>query len=131
MTDHPAQPLDVRQDRQLIRPGAHSKRFVVATVTAPRTTAVRRRPAVNLAFVLDRSGSMSGQKLAIAKQAIEEALVRLEADDRFSNVVYDDIVDVVFPSTPATPGARRAASDRLRDIDARGSTNLGEGWLRG
>ena len=29
------------------------------------------------------------------------------------------------------PSARRAAGDRLRDIDARGSTNLGEGWLRG
>ena len=74
---------------------------------------------------------MSGQKLATAKQAIEEALGRLEADDRFSIVVYDDVVDVVFPSTPATPGARRDAGDRLRDIDARGSTNLGEGWLRG
>jgi len=37
MTDHPANALDVRQDRHLIRPGAHSKRFVVATVTVIMT----------------------------------------------------------------------------------------------
>ena len=38
---------------------------------------------------------------------------------------------MVVPGTQATRDARRAALDRLRETDARGSTNLGEGWLRG
>jgi Ca-activated chloride channel family protein len=86
---------------------------------------------VNLAIVLDRSGSMSGEKLSVAKAAVQEAIGRLQPEDRFSVVVYDDQVDVVIASARASGESRRAAVERLGEIDARGSTNLGEGWLRG
>ena len=121
----------VRQDRRLVRPNSHSKRFLLARIAAPRATAERQRKPVNLAIVLDRSGSMSGEKLRVAKTAVEEAIARLQPDDRFSVVVYDDQIDIVIESTTASQESRRAAVDRLRDIEARGSTNLGEGWLRG
>ena len=90
--------LSVRPDRRLIRPNAHSKRFLLARIAAPRATTERARPPVNLAIVLDRSGSMSGEKLRVAKLAVEEAIGRLQPDDRFSVVVYDDKVDVVIES---------------------------------
>ncbi len=74
---------------------------------------------------------MAGDKIRLAKLAVEESLARLHDDDRFAIVVYDEVIDVVFPSTRATADARRSALARLGEIDARGSTNLGEGWLRG
>lgn len=123
--------VTVRADRRLIRANHKSQRFVLVELTAPPATQARQRPPVNLAFVLDRSGSMSGDKLALAKRAVEEALGRLDARDRFSIVVYDDVIDVVVESTQASPEARRNAIERLHLVDARGSTNLAEGWLRG
>ncbi len=73
----------VRTDRRLIRSSAHSERFVLAEIVAPRSAVTRHRPPVNLAIVLDRSGSMSGDKLRVAKTAVEEAIGRLQGDDRF------------------------------------------------
>lgn len=121
----------IRPDRRLIRAIHHSTRFVLVEVEAPAAPPRDERTPVNLAFVLDRSGSMAGQKIALAKRAIEEALARLQPEDRFSVVVYDDVVEVVVPSVTATVEARRTALERLAAIDARGSTNLAEGWLRG
>ncbi len=123
--------LSVRTDRHLIRTNGRSQRFVLAEVTAPPATRQRRRAPVNLAFVLDRSGSMAGHKLEFAKLAIQDALARLDDRDRFSVVFYDDQIDVIVETTHATDEARRNAIRHLAGVDARGSTNLGEGWLRG
>ncbi|CAN5739661.1 hypothetical protein BH23CHL8_BH23CHL8_12790 [soil metagenome] len=125
------EPLSVTQDRRLIRPRWHSKRFVVVRVTAPEARQDRARPPVNLAFVLDRSGSMDGQKIRLAAQAAQEGIGRLQPDDRFSVVIYDDQVEILVAGTLASPDARRGAIDRLGQVRARGTTDLSGGWLAG
>lgn len=123
--------LTARTDRRYIRSAHRSERFVLVELEAPPAPAKPTRDPVNLAFVLDRSGSMSGQKLELAKRAIETAVDRLLPTDRFAVVSYDDRIDVVVESTAASREAKANAIDRLRSIDARGSTDLGGGWLRG
>jgi Ca-activated chloride channel family protein len=123
--------LSVRQDRRLIRPRWHSKRFVIARVTAPEDDRTGERSPVNLAFVLDRSGSMDGQKLRLAVQAVEEAVGRLTASDRLSVVTYDHEVQTIVRGTSATVEARAQALQVLRSVRAGGTTDLSGGWLAG
>lgn len=124
-------PLTVGQDRRLIRPRWHSKRFVVVKVEAPEVHRSGSRSPVNLAFVLDRSGSMDGQKIRLAAQAVEEAIGQLRSDDRFAVVIYDDEVETLISGMLATPAARTEAIERLRTVAARNMTNLSGGWLAG
>jgi len=123
--------LHVESDRTLIRSAASSTRYVRVSFTAPEAPRGEPRLPVNLALVLDRSGSMSGGKLDLAREAAERALALLHSDDRFAVVVYDDRVDLVTASSKATASARDRAADRLRDIEPRGSTDLCSGWLTG
>jgi Ca-activated chloride channel family protein len=125
--------LSARSDRRFIRSTYRSNRFILAEINAPHAheQGERKRPPVNLAFVLDRSGSMAGEKIRLARQAVEYSIGRLQSDDRFSIVTYDDVIDVVVASTAATVQARQDALARLATLDARNQTNLGGGWLRG
>lgn len=118
-------------DRTLIRAGASSTRYVRFCFIAPEAPRERHRLPLNVSLVLDRSGSMSGDKFELARQAAHKALQLLTSDDRFSVVVYDTEIDVVSGSTHATADARRIARERMAEIEPRGSTNLCGGWLRG
>lgn len=129
MTD---QIFTARTDRRLIRSVHHSTRYALVEITAPPAVGTTVRPRVNVAFVLDRSGSMGGQnKIGLAKQALCEGIERLAATDRFSVVVYDNQIDVVAPGQIASAEAKADALRRLESIEPRGNTNLSGGWLRG
>lgn len=88
-----------------------------------------RRSPVNLAVVLDRSGSMSGENIRKAKDAARLLVHMLKPDDIFSLVTYDTHVEVLVPATKVTDKA-----DILRKIDsieARGFTALFGGVSKG
>ncbi|MEM9480141.1 MAG: VWA domain-containing protein [Verrucomicrobiota bacterium] len=87
------------------------------------------RAPVNVALVLDKSGSMSGDKLRQAKAAARQAIERLTSNDIVSVIVYDTTVKVVVPATKASD-----KSAILRQIDAiqtGGSTALFGGVAKG
>ena len=55
--------LTTRADRRYIRSGYRSNRYVLVDITAPTSRRTLTRDPLNTAFVLDRSGSMSGPKI--------------------------------------------------------------------
>lgn len=123
--------LRVRLDRTCVDSGKTSVRYALVTIEAPAAPRHSTRPPATVAFVLDRSGSMAGQKLVLARRAVRDALRLLHGDDRFALVVYDDHVDLLYGLAPASREAKAAAMRCLAGIEARGSTDLASGWQRG
>jgi len=65
------------------------------------------RPPLNIALVIDRSGSMGEQsKLDYAKRAAVELVNRLDRRDRLALITYDSKPSVAVPSTPVKDKAR-------------------------
>lgn len=87
---------------------------------------LKSRPASNLVFLLDVSGSMQPEnKLPLVKQAMRLLVEQLDERDRVAIAVYAGSSGLVLPSTCASDrGAILGALDRL---EAGGSTNGGEG----
>ena len=85
------------------------------------------RPPLRLALVLDRSGSMAGEKLDTVKRSATFLHDRLGGDDSLAVVAFDDEVRLVAPLGPPRPAVR----DALAAIEAGGTTNLSGGWLKG
>ncbi len=88
------------------------------------------RPPLNLALVLDKSGSMQSQgKLGYARQAARTLVDMLGPQDRLALVVYDSDVEVLSASGPVKDRARLHAL--IDQIMPGGSTNLSGGFIKG
>lgn len=87
------------------------------------------RASVNLAIVLDRSGSMAGEKLARAKEAAIMAIGLLNSRDIVSMVTYDSVVNVVVPATKVTD--KQSIYAAIRNIRDGGRTALFAGISKG
>ena len=122
--------FEIEGDRLLARTEAHSSRFIKITVVAPPVTSKRARPAVRIGFVLDRSGSMQGDPIRNARKAILDGIDMLSGRDEFAVVSFDNQVETHLPLTGVTEG-QRAAKLAIPTIEARGNTNLCDGFLTG
>jgi len=80
------------------------------------------RAPVNVAIVIDRSGSMQGEKLVRAKEAAGLAVNRLHPDDIVSVIAYDDTVRVLLPATKVAD--RTAVLAAIEELQPGGSTAL-------
>ncbi|MEC9094339.1 MAG: VWA domain-containing protein [Planctomycetota bacterium] len=103
--------------------------WVRVGLTGFKMEADKKRAPVNVAIVLDRSGSMQGEKIKKAKEAAIQAIDRLAAHDIVSVVTYDTNVNVLVPATKATDKA--AIKQKIAGIQIGGNTSLFAGVSKG
>ena len=117
-------------EKTLIRQDVPSQRVLAISLRAPQSNSTQRTP-LNLALVLDRSGSMSGDKISYVKQAASHVLDLLNEQDKAVVVTYDDEINQLAPLSNITPANRQELKHRISGIRPGGNTNLSGGWLNG
>jgi Ca-activated chloride channel family protein len=116
--------MEGRLSHPYVLPG-QSDVFVTVDLTGAEVAGAQRTP-VNLAVVIDRSGSMSGQKLMQAKQAARHLVQQLQVNDRLAIVHYGSDVKVL-PGMPAQPQNREQMLAFIDNIWDEGGTNISAG----
>lgn len=87
------------------------------------------RVPLNISLVLDRSGSMGGDKIIYARRAAKFLIDQLSTSDYLSIVNYDNLIEVTSPSQPVKN--KEALKNAVDKITARTATNLSGGMLEG
>ena len=102
---------------------------VLARISVTNECHIPRTP-LSVALVIDRSGSMEGDRLDAAKDGALQFIARLHDDDEVCVVTYDDHVSVPLQLMPVR-AARTLAPALLSGIVSGNSTDLHAGWLEG
>lgn len=122
--------LTLASRRPALLSGFDNSVDILVRVEAPSAPSRQgKRMPLNLAIVIDRSGSMAGQPLEEAKKCAAMIVDRVAVGDRMAIVAYDNSVQVIAPAAPVEN--KEVLKRAIAAIDSGGSTNLHGGWLKG
>ncbi|HET9943250.1 MAG TPA: VWA domain-containing protein [Terriglobia bacterium] len=121
--------VDVAVAKPYLLAGQKQTSYLRVGLTGLPINEIARRTPVNVAIVLDKSGSMTGEKLRKAKEAAFASIERLGPNDIVSVVAYDQTVEIVVPATKITD--RVAVRNAIERLSAGGSTALFAGVSKG
>jgi len=121
--------VSARLDQSTLLASDDEDRYLVLTVTAPEPEGERRLP-VDVAVVMDTSGSMSGwHKIDYARAAARELAGSLDAGDRFALVSFSDRARTLWPVGSVTSTA--PIIQVINGIQEGGGTNMYDGITTG
>ncbi|MGB9740005.1 MAG: VWA domain-containing protein [Chloroflexus aggregans] len=90
--------------------------------TQPASQMIQVRMPVNVCFVLDRSGSMKGEKIERLRQAVVKAIELLDQQDSIAIVIFDHRTEVLVPAQPVRN--RAMILDLVHRIHDAGGTRI-------
>jgi Ca-activated chloride channel family protein len=120
----------VRFDHELLAVEQEHAVSCMLELSAPAAPATTDRRPLALALVIDRSGSMGGAKLDVARRSAAFLIERLGVGDRLTIVSFDQHVTLEAPLLEVGPN-RHALTSAALSIHPGGQTNLSGGWLKG
>jgi Ca-activated chloride channel family protein len=121
--------LETRLANPVMKGGEAHKNYLRIALQGCKPEPTENRTPVNISFVIDRSGSMHGPRIAQAREAAIMAINRLQPNDIASVVIFDQTVEVLVPAQHVTDPNQ--ITDHIRLVGARGSTAIHAGVLMG
>ena len=118
-------------DIDLLAHNADEDVTCLVNLQAPTPPQVANRPGQTLVVVLDRSGSMQGEPLSGAKDAIRHLAHRLAPQDAFGLVVFDDTAEVIVPVRTMAQHDLTALLAAVDAVPAGNMTDISAGYLLG
>lgn len=91
--------INARLGQSVLKHGASQRVFLRIGLRGIQNDISEHRTPANVALVIDRSGSMRGDKIARARDAANMAINRLGATDVASVIVFDDKIDTIVKAT--------------------------------
>jgi len=89
------------------------------------------RARVDLVTVLDISGSMTGSKIALLKQAMSFVIQNLSSSDRLSIIAFSSTARRIFPLRRMNDAGRQQALRVINALVPNGGTDIAEGLKKG
>ncbi len=121
-TEKPPVSLSAELAHTVLKEGESTKTYLRISLAGATSQNTAERTPANIAIVIDRSGSMRGERIAGAREAAKLALGRLRPGDFAALVVFNNQIGVPIEASPADDIANfDAIIDRL---DAMGTTAL-------
>ncbi len=121
--------LETRLAHPVMKAGEKQQNFLRIGLNGCRPERTEQRTPVNVAFVIDRSGSMQGARIAQAVEAAVMAVNRLDENDIASVIIFDNLAEILVPARKVTD--RNYFTDQIRQIGVRGSTAIYDGVATG
>jgi Ca-activated chloride channel family protein len=123
--------IDARLGHASIAKNSRGETFLFAQVAAgeDKAGAAGAGSPMNLALVIDRSGSMKGDRIANAMNAAVSAIERLRDGDSVTVVAFDSSAQVVVPPTRVSSSSRPSMEAAVRNIRLGGDTCISCGMV--
>jgi Ca-activated chloride channel homolog len=122
--------LDAELDRSVLHSQTSGKVYLRLSLKSLAGKKALQRSPVNVALVIDRSGSMQGERIAAAKKGAKVALDRLDKDDVVSLVAYNHNVKVLSEASPLGNSRDRLVR-AIEGLESGGTTALYAGVREG
>jgi Ca-activated chloride channel homolog len=108
--------------------GNHERTLLSVGIKAREVLDEDRKP-MNLVFVIDKSGSMAGERMELVKKSLELLVDQMRQEDTLGIITFDSNGHIVLEPTSAKQ--RWKLREAIRNLSTGGSTNAAEGLEMG
>ncbi len=121
--------VDAKFEYKIQNLGKTDRNYCMLRISAPEIEQSTKRKPLNIALVIDKSGSMRGDKITSVKKAVNHLVQNLSNEDILSIIAYNQKVEVLRSAERVYN--KHEIKSTVDSIFSSGRTNLSDAWEQG